>query len=97
MFAGLHCSGVEPRVGARSPLQYSAEGSASNYYNARLYSDADNLLGEPLYYTLEVSKGLREISQCPWIAPTRAFSLLKATTVFTIRKRQYILLNIVTS
>ena len=56
MFAGLHCSGVEPRVGARSPLQYSAEGSASNYYNARLYSDADNLLGEPLYYTLEVQR-----------------------------------------
>ena len=45
----LHCSGVEARVAARSPLQYSAEGSASNYYNARLYSDADNLLGEPLY------------------------------------------------
>ena len=45
----LHCSGVERRVAARSPLQYSAEGSASNYYNARLYSDADNLLGEPLY------------------------------------------------
>ena len=45
----LHCSGVEACVAARSPLQYSAEGSASNYYNARLYSDADNLLGEPLY------------------------------------------------
>ena len=41
------------------------------------------------HFTLELSKGLREVSQCPRKAPTKAFSLL--TTIFTIRKRHYIL------